>query len=941
MHESPDSISHPDENVTLTDSSVTLVDPHATLRDEHLSITRPATPRIGAYRVIRELGHGGMGTVYLAERADAEYQQRVAIKVVRGGVDSETVRLRFLTERQILARLHHPNIARILDGGTTEDGLPYIVMEHIEGQPIDEYCDERKLNTTQRVELFRAACTAVRFAHQNLIVHRDLKPSNLLITADGKPKLLDFGIAKLLHTENFPQTLARTGTFVRLMTPYYASPEQVRALPITTASDIYALGVILYELLTGHRPYQIKVYSLSEIERAICEVEPEPPSDAVNRIEKTFGDDDKSISLTPELVSQTREGKPDRLRRRLTGDLDNIVMMALRKEPERRYSSVEELSRDLKRHLLGLPVNARKGTFVYRSTKFIKRHKIGMTLAAAIVVAVVGFGIQTFVQSKRVARERDKAERVSAFLGDLLKVSDPSEARGNNVTARDILDRGAARIESELRDQPDVQATLRDTIAQVYESLGLYQHALTLLQQSLQTRRSLFGNEHAQVAESLMHLASVQRALGQGDAAEASLREALTIRRNLNGKDHQSVAETLTQLSLLMSERRDYAAAEPLARDALTILRKAFGVEHAEVAKGLRNLAQITFQKNDVQGSQTLFREALSMSRKTLGNESADTAQTLNDFAMSFELVIANDPEDKDLPEATAMMREALAIRRKLFGENHPKVVESLHNLALLMDSSNAGYSVSVPYLKEALNAKRRLYGDMHPDVSESMRLLGAILGAKAEYEESESLLRQAVEIRRKLYGSDHAHTGKALNRLARTVYDRYGPAPAEPFLREALNIQRKALSASDPELGITLIELGRVVTETRRAREAEILLREGTQIFAASEQKDSWEHAEARNVLGGCLLDLRRYDEAEPLLAETWEVIKDGGGVRRMIMIEAARSRMVRLYQALRKPDKVTQYGNYVSANYTAHEFSIYLSRTAHRPIKVIRFSS
>ncbi len=809
-------------------------------------------------------------------------------------------------------------------------------MEHIEGQPIDEYCDERKLNTTQRVELFRAACTAVRFAHQNLIVHRDLKPSNLLITADGKPKLLDFGIAKLLNTENFPQTVARTGTFVRLMTPYYASPEQVRGLPITTASDIYALGVVLYELLTSHRPYQIKDYSLSEIERAICEVEPEPPSDAVNRVAETFsGDGNKAISLTPELVSQTREGKPDRLRRRLAGDLDNIVMMALRKEPERRYSTVEELSRDLKRHLLGRPVHARKGTFVYRSSKFIKRHKIGMTLAAAIVVAVIGFGIQTFVQTKRVARERDKAERVSAFLADLLKVSDPSEARGNNITARDILDRGAARIESELRDQPEVQATLRDTIGQVYESLGLYQNALTLLQQSLQTRRSLFGNNHAQVAESLVHLASVQRALGQSEAAEASLGEALNIRRNLDGKDHQSVAETLTQLSLLMSERRDYAAAEPLARDALTILRKVYGAEHAEVAKGLRNLAQITFQKNDVQGSHKLFREALAMSRKTLGNEHAETAQTLNDFAMSFELVIANDPEDKDLPEATSMMREALAIRRKLFGENHPKVVESLHNLALLMDSSNAGYSVSLPYLKDALNAKRRLYGDMHPDVSESMRLLGAILGAKSEYEESESLLRQAVEIRRQLYGSDHAHTGKALNRLARTVYDRYGPAPAEPFLREALNIQRKVLSASDPELGITLIELGRVLTETRRAREAEILLREGTQIFAASEQKDSWEHAEARNVLGGCLLELQKYDEAEALLVETWQVIKDGGGVRRMIMIEAARARMVRLYQALRKPDKVAQYGSYVSANYTAEEFAIYLSRSAHRPIK------
>ena len=908
----------------------------ATLPDENLRAAPVVGHRIGAYQVLKEIGRGGMGTVYLAERADSQYQQRVAIKVVRRGMDSEVILRRFLTERQILARLHHPNIARILDGGTTEDGLPYIVMEHIEGQPIDEYCDEHKLNTTRRIELFRAACTAVQFAHQNLIVHRDLKPSNILVAADGKPKLLDFGIAKLLNPENFPQALARTGTFVRLMTPFYASPEQVRGLPITTTSDIYALGVLLYELLTGHRPYRAKDYSLSEIERAICETEPEPPSVAINRIEETFTPDgNESISLTPELVSRIREGHPERLRRRLAGDLDNIVLMALRKEPTRRYSSVEEFSRDLKRHLLGLPVTARKDTFGYRSAKFIKRHKVGMTLAVFIVITIIAFSIQTLVQSARVARERDKAEKVSAFLADLFKVSDPSEARGNTVTAREILDRGAARLERELQDQPEVQATLMDNIGQVYESLGLYQNALALLEKSLRTRRGLFTNEHAQVAESLVHVASVQRALGQSEAAERSLREALNVRRNINGNEHQSVAETLTLLSLLMSERRDYAAAEPLAREALQLLRTAYGAEHAEVAKGLRNLAQIMYRKNDLPASQALFREALAMCRKTLGNEHAETAQTLNDFAISFEQVLWNDPDDKDLPEAEAMMREALNIRRKLYGENHPKVVESLHNLAVLMDSSNGGYSVSVPYLKDALNAKRRLYGDMHPDVSESMRLLGTILGAKGEYDESESLLRQAADIRRKLYGEGHASVGKTLNRLTRTLYDRDGPAAAESTLRQALSIQRQTLSGSDPELGITLVELGRVLVETRRAREAEPLLREGVQIFAASEQKDSWEHAEARNVLGGCLLELRRYDEAEPVLVESWEGIKTGGGVRRIIRIQAARARLVKLYQVLRQPHKIVQYRDYVSPSYSPQEYAIYLSRSSHRQIR------
>src|SRR5581483_2152350 len=336
--------------------------------------------RIGQYQIVREIGHGGMGAVYLAERAE-EYREKVALKIVKRGMDTDFVLRRFRHERQILASLHHPNIAHLLDGGSTEDGLPYFVMEYIEGEPIDQYCDHHNLPVIERLKLFRTVCAAVYYAHQNLVIHRDIKPGNILITADGTPKLLDFGIAKILNPE-ISQTVEKTATMMRLMTPEYASPEQVRGEPVTTASDVYSLGVVLYELLTGHKPYRIASILPSDIERVICEQEPTRPSTAISRVEERMTYDGESVRVTPEAVSRTREGQPEKLQRRLRGDLDNIVLMALRKEPGRRYASVEHFSEDVRRHLEGLPVTARRDTMGYRAGKFVRRHKAGVAAAA-------------------------------------------------------------------------------------------------------------------------------------------------------------------------------------------------------------------------------------------------------------------------------------------------------------------------------------------------------------------------------------------------------------------------------------------------------------------------------------------------------------------------------------------------------------------------------
>ena len=379
------------------------------IADEPPSGDGLADQKIGSYRIVRQIGVGGMGAVFLAVRADDTFSKRVAIKLVRTGVDTQAVLKRFRQERQILAPLDHPNITKLLDGGTTEQGLPYFVMDYVEGTRIDRYCDTHKLSINERIALFREVCSAVQYVHQNLVVHRDLKPSNILVTADGVPKLLDFGIAKLLKPDVFTLSLDATVAEFRPMTPGYASPEQVRGEPVTTASDVYSLGVILYELLTSCRPYKLSGDSPDEIRQAVCEQEPEKPSITLTRLDQETAKPRKFP--TAESVAALRATVPEKLRRQLAGDLDNIVMKALRKEPQRRYSSAEQLSDDLRRYLEGLPVTAHPDTQAYRTGKFVRRHKLGVAAAALLVLSLLGGVLGTTWQMRVAQRERARAQQ--------------------------------------------------------------------------------------------------------------------------------------------------------------------------------------------------------------------------------------------------------------------------------------------------------------------------------------------------------------------------------------------------------------------------------------------------------------------------------------------------------------------------------------------------
>jgi eukaryotic-like serine/threonine-protein kinase len=452
------------------------------LADE-MAVTAEAPPpplQVGPYQLVSELGHGGMGTVYLGERVDGHFEQKVAIKLLRGDMDRGQFRRRFLAERQILARLSHPHIAALLDGGVTDDGHPYFVLEYIQGVPIDVYCDERHLPLPQRLALFRDVCLAVHYAHQNLVVHRDIKPGNILVDAHGTVKLLDFGIAKLLQADpNLQGRTTTTKTGIRLMTPEYASPEQAKGARITTASDVYQLGVLLYELLTGHRPYQFGEKPLAEIVQLVAKTEPRPPSASVQTTEMVLLGE-RMVELSPDMVSRSRRTTPDALCRALTGDLDAIVLKALRKNPAERYDSAERLADDVQRHLDRLPVAARPSTVPYRVASFARRHPAGVAGYAAGIVVMVGALIVATGESRSLARQRDDARDLTALLVEV------AEGGGGS---QEVLDRAVAQLGNHWADDPEKQARLLSALSDLYRDLGVPDRADSLSRAAAALRR--------------------------------------------------------------------------------------------------------------------------------------------------------------------------------------------------------------------------------------------------------------------------------------------------------------------------------------------------------------------------------------------------------------------------------------------------------------------
>ncbi|MDX2040020.1 MAG: serine/threonine-protein kinase [Acidobacteriota bacterium] len=709
---------------------------------------------IGPYRLIRLVGRGGMGVVYEAVRDDRQFDQRVALKIIKRGMDSDFVRERFLRERQILASLDHPHIARLLDGGSTADGLPYFAMEFVEGEPITDYCRQRKLSLNAKLKLFRDVCAAVQHAHQKLAVHRDLKPSNIMVTTsadgkDGTPKLLDFGIAKLLAADP-GEAVTRTETALRLMTPDYASPEQVRGGTITTATDVYALGIVLYELLTGQRPYQFDTYAPAAIERAICDTEAARPSEMAGR----------------------QSGAAAKQARELVGDLDNIVMMALRKEPARRYQSVEKFSDDIRRYLEGLPITARADTFTYRAGKFVRRHRVAVAAAVLVLLSLLGGIIATTFAARQARAERDRANQAAASaeaatksLVAMFEFADPGKSKGNAITAKELLDQGAEKVVRELNGQPALQAKLLDTIGLLYHSIGLYDRGQPLLEEALKLRRQTLGNEHADVATSLDHLAEAARVKDDFAKSESLFREALAMRRKLLGAESREVADSLNNLALVLQNTNRYDETEQLLRESLAIRHKLLGQEHSDVATSLSNLGLTLYAKGRSDEAEQMFRESLAMRRKLLGADHHLVAWSMSNLAARLH-------RKGQLDEAERLHREALAIRRQWFGTDHPDTLRSSGALAsVLRDKGDC--RAALPLFEETISLGSALLGPDHLDVVGDKNAMAPCLTKLGRYREAEEQLLTAYA---KLQAGlpNHWQTKLSIRRLAE-LYEAWG----------------------------------------------------------------------------------------------------------------------------------------------------------------------
>lgn len=776
--------------------------------------------RIGPYRVVSILGYGGMSTVYRGERDDAQYQQTVAIKVLQHATLHPRLRSRLHSERHILATLDHPSIARLIDSGDLEDGTPYLIMEHVDGRSIDGYCDTRTLFVRERLELFIQVCAAVQYAHRNLVVHRDIKPSNISVTDAGVPKLLDFGIAKLLAPDSLSHTLPVTRLQERMLTPENAAPEQVLGRPITTATDIYALGVLLYQLLTGRSPYRLLSYSQLQLERAICMDDPVRPSQMV--VSKLSGETQADRSR----ISDRRGLSPQRLRGRLSGDLDAIISMAMRKEPDRRYPSVEALGDDLSRHLLGQPVRARQGDWRYNTAKFLRRHVFAVAGVGAVFLGLAFFAGVMFWQNHRIelaryatAQERDRAQQVSAFLVDVFSKADPFNAQGKEPTAKDLLDRGAEKISGNITLQPEVRAQLLESIGLAYRRQGLPERAIPLFEQSLAIRRQERPLDNSHIAVALANLA---RALADGGhliSAEADLQQAVDLSER--GGESQSI-------------------------------------ETADILVQFGNFALDA--KSDPRHAARLFGKALDIYRNALGSQNLQAAAALNGLAAA---AVWTD----DYPLAERYQREALAIFQTTVSRNHPDNAAGLATLGYILTQRDK-YAEAEQVLNEALQIERDVFGPDNQRIAATEADLGILYDREGDTRRAIAATQTALQITRDHLSPVHYLNGYYLDALANLYLKANDLPTAETDARQALAIYAQALPARHLYVATTRQLLGEVLMRRGSLAAAETELNIALDINAALAGPDSWRAARSQASLGWLLIARDKAAEGEPMLA-------------------------------------------------------------------------
>ncbi|MBU0640691.1 MAG: serine/threonine-protein kinase [Planctomycetes bacterium] len=907
------------------------VGPGALLSQQVLSLANVAADtRIGAYRIVRTIAVGGMGTVY--EAIQDHPQRTVALKVIRAGVASPSALRRFQHEAELLGRLSHPEIARVYEAGTyatspdENDTRPFFAMEYVEeAEIITEYADRAGLDTGARLALLLKVCDATHYAHQRGVIHRDLKPANVLVDRSGQPRIIDFGVARLTESDRQITTM-RTDVGQLIGTIPYMSPEQVTGDPsaLDVRSDVYALGVLGFELLTGQLPYEVTGRAIPDALRLILNEEPK---------------------------------KPSALNRTLRGDIETILSKALEKEKQRRYGSAAELAADIRRHLRDVPIEARPTSTLYQFRKFARRNQAGV-IGAAVAVGGLLFGTafatwkafeatsernrartaeQNANQQAATARlEAQKAERINQFLQEMLAAADPSTARGREVSVRETLDRAAERIETGLADEPLVAAALRHTIGLTYRNLGIYDQAEAQLRAALDLRRAHLGDDHPDTLRSLSAVATVCRDQGRLADAEDLIRQTLERSQRVLGDTHPDTLSALNLLALVLQDRGALADAEPLYRRVLELQRQTAGPEDPGTLLAVNNLAWLLLSQGRLSEASALFADTLDIRRRVSGDDHPETLRTMINLAnvlrelgrpqeaepLALEAVatcrrVLGDEHaltqyaldrlvwvhyaNGNLAEAEALARTALDLRRRALGPKHMHTLHSMSTLAAIL-SARGSWDAAIEWHRATLAARRQLVGDEHPDTLVSLTGLGTALAQRGDYEQAEPLLRSALEARRRLNGAAHPETLGIMHNLALVLEARGEYTEAERLFREVRTARAAALG--DQHAGTLEVThgLARTLLAQNRAADAEPLLRELVAAADRAVPAGHWQAATFRADLGRCLIALERYAEAEPLLVDSYADLKTSVGVTHK-HTRAALASLIRLYEAWGRP--------------------------------------